>query len=71
MKSITDQLGWSPAQFAEAIGASRGHIYALLSNGRLKARKSGRRTIITREDAIAYLDSLPEYEAPQRKEARQ
>ncbi len=37
----------------------RTRVYDEINNGRLKTRKLGRRTMIRRADAEAWLDSLP------------
>jgi excisionase family DNA binding protein len=41
-------------------GLTRTRIYGLLSEGKLKARKSGRRTLIMVDSLMAYIESLPE-----------
>jgi excisionase family DNA binding protein len=42
-------------------GMSRTSIYEALKKGHLKARKAGRRTLISFDDLEAYLAGLPEY----------
>jgi hypothetical protein len=49
------------SQIQEAGGPCRTKTYDLISSGKLKAKKDGRRTLILREDWRAYLDSLPEF----------
>ncbi len=44
-------------------GLSRTSIYEALKRGDLKARKAGRRTLISFADLEAYLASLPAYQA--------
>jgi hypothetical protein len=44
-------------------GLTRTAIYDALRRGDLKARKSGRRTLICMADLQAYIASLPEYGA--------
>ena len=44
-------------------GMSRTSIYEALKRGDLKARKAGRRTLISFADLEAYLASLPTYQA--------
>lgn len=44
-------------------GLSRSAIYEALKRGDLKARKSGRRTLISFADLDNYLANLPEYRA--------
>jgi excisionase family DNA binding protein len=44
---------------AEQVAQGRTAIYQLISDGRLKAVKAGRRTLITDESLKAYVASLP------------
>lgn len=44
-------------------GMSRTSIYEALKRGDLKARKAGRRTLISFADLEAYLGNLPTYQA--------
>lgn len=44
-------------------GLSRTAIYEALKQGKLSARKAGRRTLIPFADLEAYLASLPTYQA--------
>lgn len=46
--------------FCHAFGIGRTKAYEEIRAGRLKARKSGVRTIILAADADAWLNSLPE-----------
>lgn len=39
---------------------SKSSIYYLIADGRLKARKLGRRTLILRADLVGFLAALPE-----------
>jgi hypothetical protein len=41
------------------LGIGRSLTFSEIRAGRLKARKIGRRTIVSREDAVAYLRSRP------------
>jgi len=54
-----EPLAYGPADAAFAIGVSRSQVYELLADGTIVGRKLGRRTLITREELIRYLDSLP------------
>ncbi|MVS99241.1 helix-turn-helix domain-containing protein [Devosia marina] len=47
-------------EFCRTHGIGRTKAYEEINAGRLKARKSGARTIILAEDAEAWLKSLPE-----------
>lgn len=53
------RLGYSIEEFAELTGVSRSSVYKALRNGCLIARKIGKRTIISAEDAEKYLHRLP------------
>jgi excisionase family DNA binding protein len=43
-----------------AIGVCRDGIYKLINEGRLPARKVGRRTVVLASDLQAFLESLPQ-----------
>lgn len=45
----------------KATGISRSVIYEALKSGTLKARKSGRRTVIEVAELRRWLESMPEY----------
>jgi excisionase family DNA binding protein len=45
----------------KASGMSRTRLYDALKNGKISARKAGRRTLISFSDLQAYLASLPAY----------
>jgi excisionase family DNA binding protein len=53
------QRAMSIAQFSERYGLGRTTIYEEIKRGRLRARKCGKRTIITEDDAEDFLRSLP------------
>ncbi|RWB40313.1 MAG: helix-turn-helix domain-containing protein [Mesorhizobium sp.] len=48
--TISDLIGF---------GFSNGHIYNEIKSGRLIVRKSGRRSIISHDELMAYINSLP------------
>ena len=52
-------LGYTIAQAAKASGAGRSTLYVEMKEGRLKARKLGRRTIVLASDLAAWLAALP------------
>lgn len=54
-----DQLAYSPDSAAKAIDSGRNLIFDEIKAGRLEARKSGRKTLITREALLAWLSRLP------------
>ncbi|HEY5126774.1 MAG TPA: helix-turn-helix domain-containing protein [Bradyrhizobium sp.] len=49
----------SVAEFCERYGPGRTTAYQEIQAGRLRARKVGRRTIITEDDAEEWLQQLP------------
>ena len=51
-------MGFSINEAVLASGLGRDMIYGAIRDGRLKARKVGRRTLILRADLEAYLSSL-------------
>jgi hypothetical protein len=52
-------LAYSISRLAKLVGAGRSKLYGEIAVGRLKASKLGRRTIVTRENANAWLRELP------------
>jgi excisionase family DNA binding protein len=52
-------LAYSISRLAKLVGAGRSKLYGEIAAGRLKASKLGRRTIVTRENANAWLRELP------------
>lgn len=46
-------------EFCGSFGVGRSYVYEEIKAGRLKSRKAGRRTLITADDARAWLSSLP------------
>lgn len=45
--------------FCSAYGVGRSLLYEEIRAGRISVRKAGRRTLIRKEDAQAWLDNLP------------
>ncbi|RYD65973.1 MAG: DNA-binding protein [Verrucomicrobiaceae bacterium] len=64
-----DKLSFTLPEWGEVTGESRSYTYEALRDGRLKAKKRGRRTIILRDDGISYLQSLPDYRPSSSREA--
>jgi excisionase family DNA binding protein len=54
-----NKLAFSPNAAAEATGVGRTKIFEAIKEHQLKARKFGRRTIILRDDLLAWLLALP------------
>jgi excisionase family DNA binding protein len=50
---------WSIDQFCQCFGIGRTTVYEQIKQGRLRARKIGKRTIITDHDAEEWLRHLP------------
>ena len=51
--------GLSVSEACRVAGIGRTKIYEAISDGRLKARKLGKRTLVLRADLRAFLSSLP------------
>jgi hypothetical protein len=58
-RDARDVGGMSIIETGRFLGIGRSLTFSEIRAGRLKARKIGRRTIVNREDAVAYLRSLP------------
>lgn len=66
INSITQEaakLSYPITEAAEKASSSRSEIYEALKRGDLRAKKNGRRTVILHDDLVAYLSSLPDYQA--------
>jgi excisionase family DNA binding protein len=53
------QRAMSISEFSERYGPGRTTIYEEIKLGRLRARKCGKRTLITEDDAEHWLQALP------------
>jgi excisionase family DNA binding protein len=58
---MSEPLSLSPQEAAEYIGLSKRQIYNLLSDGTIKGKRSGARTLIHGPSLRAYYASLPDY----------
>lgn len=56
---MNDRLAYSPDEAAKAIGQGRTKLFQAIKDGKLRAVKNGRRTLILRADLEGYLASLP------------
>jgi excisionase family DNA binding protein len=56
-------LAYSIEDAAKASGVGRTKLFELIKDGKLRARKVGRRTLITADDLKQMLDNLPVREA--------
>jgi len=54
-----EKRAFSIEEFCRRFGIGRTKVYEELKRGRLRARKIGRRTIVTEDDAEAWLRRLP------------
>ena len=57
------RLGYAPGDLRDAVGISRTKTYELIRDGRLRARKLDRRTVILSADLERFLNGLPVLEA--------
>ena len=57
----SDKLAFHIDEATDAGAGSRAQIYQALRDGRLTAKKRGRRTIILRDELSRYLATLPDY----------
>jgi excisionase family DNA binding protein len=53
------RLAMSIAEAAIETGVGRDHLYAAIRDGRLQAKKLGRRTLVTHDALQQFLDALP------------
>jgi predicted site-specific integrase-resolvase len=58
-----DKLSYTILEFCQATGIARTQVFDYIKRGHLKARKSGRRTLILAGDAEAFLGTLPQRKA--------
>jgi excisionase family DNA binding protein len=59
MRSQQERQAFSPDEVAQRNGIGRSLVFQEIKEGRLKAQKVGRRTIVTRQAEKAWQDSLP------------
>lgn len=57
------KTAFSITELAKDVNIGRTRIYEEIREGRLRARKCGKRTIVTREDRDAWLAGLPPWPA--------
>jgi len=57
MKEL-DKKAYSISELSNVVSLGRTKLYEEIKEGRLKTRKVGRRTLITAQDADAWLNSL-------------
>jgi excisionase family DNA binding protein len=54
-----DQLAMSIDEAARRAGLGRDKIYTAVKEGKLEARKAGRRTLVTADALRRFIDNLP------------
>jgi excisionase family DNA binding protein len=59
-----DCAAYSVSQVMAKIGVGRDKLYCLIREGKLPARKLGRKTLILASDLEAFLESLPKMGSP-------
>lgn len=60
--NCVQQLAYRPEQAAAQVGLHKNTIEAEIREGRLRAKKKGRATVIPHEYLMAWLNDLPDYE---------
>ncbi len=61
MKSQTIALAVRVEEAARLVGVGRGYLYQQISEGHLRARKAGRRTLIGLSDLWHWFEALPTF----------
>lgn len=61
--SVTEKVAFDINEFCEAFGVGRSFVYQELAEGRLKAKKVGRKNLITKQQADEWLAALPDARA--------
>jgi excisionase family DNA binding protein len=64
--SMSDPLAFTIRQAITTAGIRKTSLYAAIKRGDLRARKSGRRTLILRDDLHGWLERLPTLELKRR-----
>lgn len=62
LETVMDKIALSIHEAARISGISRSRIYTLIGDGKIDARKIGRRTVVLTESVKRYIDSLPRTE---------
>lgn len=64
MEDKVEKLAFSIDEAAMRAGLGRDAIYAAVRQGKLEAKKMGRRTLVTADALRRYLDGLPSLQLP-------
>ena len=62
IRSPENRLGYSIGEFCKAVPIGRTKLYAEARAGNIRLRKIGTKTVITMQDALEYMRSLPHAE---------
>ena len=62
MVTTDDKIAYDLKEVMELTSLRRSALYEVLNDGRLEARKLGRRTFVTRDALQRFMDGLPAYE---------
>lgn len=60
MTEVIRRNAYTVAETIAATGIGRDNVYRAINDGRLRARKLGRRTLILASDLEAFLQELPQ-----------
>lgn len=60
---VTEKRAYEINEFCKAFGVGRSFIYEQIADGKLFAKKIGRKNIITAEEADRWVNSLPDARA--------
>ena len=60
LRPTTEKFGFTVSEAAALSSLGQTSIYKAIKQGRLRIRKYGTRTIITRSDLASFLESLPD-----------
>ena len=64
MDDKIQKMAFSVDEAAMRAGLGRDAIYSAVREGKLEAKKMGRRTLVTADALRRYLDSLPSFQLP-------
>lgn len=57
MPTVADKIAFSPSEIPDVAPISRTRIFEAIRAGTLRSHKVGRRTVILREDLVAFIAS--------------
>jgi excisionase family DNA binding protein len=60
LRPTVEKLGFTVPEAASVSSLGQTSIYKAIKEGRLRIRKFGTRTIITRADLVSFLETLPD-----------